>query len=133
MDQDEMIALLMEARKRELIVFKGTLPFEATREANQRGWLRLGEILRDPLGHASFITVLGLTTEGYDQLERLQKEKESQLERLQREKENQRLSRRLLRWLQTGGRPLFGSVERILLILLCCDMILRWLVFFFKD
>ena len=43
-------------------------------------------------------------------------------------------------WIKSGDNPticvlkwLFGCVERTLLTLLGSDMVLRWLVFFFKD
>jgi hypothetical protein len=65
---------------------------------------------------------LGLTPSGYEALDAAQVEKD-----------NRRLSKRLLRFIKLSIKWLFGSVERTLITLLGSDMVLRWLIFFFKE
>lgn len=120
----EMFNLLKRATTGEILHF-GTESAEMPLaiEAMQRDWV---QVSRDsPIysnGQIICILILGLTASGYDALDAAQLEKE-----------NRRLSKRLLRGIKTVLKWLFGSVERTLLTLLSSDMVLRWLIFFFKE
>lgn len=120
----EMIDFLTRATTGEILPFgSASAEMPLAIEAMQRDWIQVSNdspIFCD--GKIIHILVLGLTPNGYEALDAAQLEKD-----------NRRLSKRLLRGLKCLAKWLFGSVERTLLTLLSSDMVLRWLVFFFKD
>ena len=78
--------------------------------------------MRRANGRITHLLILGLSPEGYEALDRLR-----------RAETEKRLPYRIAKTLKLVFKWFFGSVERVLLTLLGSDMILRWLVFFFKD
>lgn len=122
--KSKMIDLLEQATQGS--IFQITIEMEGFAhaiEAYQRGWVSVsdgGVIWQN--GRITHLLILGLSPEGYEALDRLR-----------RAETEKRLPYRIAKTLKLVFKWFFGSVERVLLTLLGSDMILRWLVFFFKD
>lgn len=118
----EMGTLLLSLRGSSGIdISQGEEKFPLFIDAFRRGWIE-AKALNDQDGYMIQLHILGLSELGY----RIADAYECALEDRQLKKRLKRLFQAILKWF-------FGSVERVLLTLLGSDMILRWLVFFFKD
>lgn len=119
-----MATLLAQAGQGKLFQIAAEMEgFEEAVEAYQRGWVRIsdnGPIWKD--GQIVRLIILCLTPKGYDELDRLR-----------RAEAERSWTYRLIKLLKVLLKVFFGSVQRVLLTLLGSDMVLRWLVFFFKD
>lgn len=122
--KSKMIDVLERASQGSLFqIAIGMEGFEDALEAYQRGWVCVSDA--GVLWQEERIThlfIIGLSPEGYEKLD--------QLRRAETEK---RLLYRIVKTLKMVFKWFFGSAERVLLTLLGSDMVLRWLVFFFKD
>lgn len=122
--KSKMIDVLERARQGSLFQITNEMEgFEYALEAYQRDWVRVSDagVLWQE-GRITHLFIIGLSPEGYETLD--------QLRRAETEK---RLLYRIVKTLKMVFKWFFGSAERVLLTLLGSDMVLRWLVFFFKD
>ena len=102
-------------------ISKGKESFPIALDAFRRGWLE-AQVAKDQRGDIYQLHIFCLSELGF----RITDSYEVALA-------ERKLPKRIARLLKSVGKWFFGSVERVLLTLLGSDMILRWLVFFFKD
>lgn len=119
----KMIAFLEKVKDGESRVLnKSDAGFNLAVEAFQRGWIESAQGLIKNGTEPAFIDVQGLSSLGWGILDAAHEAEQAR-----------RPSARLRRACSATVRWIFRSVEHVILALLCSDMVLRWLVFFFKD
>lgn len=122
---ESMETLLTRAKDGVLFqLTAGDGSFQDGLEAFQRGWVELSDsgVIYGNGGVPHMMLVVGLTAEGHAALDAARAEAAAR-----------RPSARLRRACSATVRWIFRSVEHVILALLCSDMVLRWLIFFFKD
>lgn len=119
----EMIAFLEETKDGKSRLFgNADEGFTLAVEAFQRGWIESAQGLIKNGTEPALIDVQGLSSLGWEILDAAHEAEQAR-----------RPSARLRRACSATVHWIFRSVEHVILALLCSDMVLRWLVFFFKD
>lgn len=119
----EMIAFLeMVKDGRSRVIGNADKDFALAVESLQRGWIESCQGLIKNDAEPAFLDVQGLSALGWEILDAVHETQKAK-----------RFSSRMRRICLDIVRWVFRSVEHVILALLCSDMVLRWLVFFFKD